>query len=137
MLDSLIAIVIFCVALLMILKTKKYNLSGWMELGLFSLGSVGQRLTTVFSGFELLRLQDRFVYLPEMPYRKVNLDKANRNVLSQDKFEADGGQGTVTGWLNTVTVENVHPNTTVALRMKGISGETGSLNFIPMKQMVL
>ena len=65
--------------------------------------------------------------IPEMPYRKVNLDKANRNVLSQDKFEADGGQGTVTGWLNTVTVENVHPNTTVALRMKGISGETGSL----------
>lgn len=58
MLDSFIAIVIFCVALLMILKTKKYNLSGWMELGLFSLGSVGQRLTTVFSGFELLRLQD-------------------------------------------------------------------------------
>ena len=27
----------------------------------------------------------------------------------------------------SVTVENVHPNTTVALRMKGISGETGSL----------
>ena len=25
-----------------------------------------------------------------MPYRKVNLEKANRNVLSQDKFEADG-----------------------------------------------
>ena len=28
------------------------------------------------------------------------------------------------GWLNTM---NVHPNTTVAIRMKGISGETGSL----------
>lgn len=57
----------------------------------------------------------------------VDENPYNRNVLSQDKFEADGGQGTVTGWLNTVTVENVHPNTTVALRMKGISGETGSL----------
>ena len=31
------------------------------------------------------------------------------------------------GWLNTITIENVHPNTTVAIRMKGISGETGSL----------
>ena len=30
-------------------------------------------------------------------------------------------------WLNTITIENVHPNTTVAIRMKGISGETGSL----------
>ena len=76
---------------------------------------------------ELLRLQDRFVYLPEMPYRKVDLDQAMRNVLSQEKFAADGGQGDVEGWLNTITVENVHPNTTVAIRMKGISGETGSL----------
>ena len=31
------------------------------------------------------------------------------------------------GWLNTITIENVHPNTTVAVRMKGISGETGSM----------
>ena len=74
-----------------------------------------------------LRLQDRFVYLPEMPYRKVDLDQAIRNVLSQEKFAADGGQGDVEGWLNTITIENVHPNTTVAIRMKGISGETGSL----------
>ena len=35
---------------------------------------------------ELLRLQDRFVYLPEMPYRKVDLDQAMRNVLSQEEI---------------------------------------------------
>ena len=29
----------------------------------------------------------------------------------------------LTGWLNTITVENVHPNTTVAIRMKGIAGK--------------
>ena len=97
-----------------------------MAIGMYA-GNSGNALYCPTGYLELLRLQDRFVYLPEMPYRKVNLDKANRNVLSQDKFEADGGQGTVTGWLNTVTVENVHPNTTVALRMKGISGETGNL----------
>ena len=62
-----------------------------------------------------------------MPYRKVDLDKAMRNVLSQEAFEADGGEGSVEGWLSTVTVENVHPNTTVALRMKGLSGSTDSL----------
>ena len=94
-----------------------------MAIGMYA-GNSGNALYCPTGYLELLRLQDRFVYLPEMPYRKVNLDKANRNVLSQDKFEADGGQGTVTGWLNTVTVENVNPNTTVALRMKGISGET-------------
>ena len=60
--------------------------------------------------------------MPEMPYRKVDLDQAMRNVLSQEKFAADGGLGDVEGWLNTITIENVHPNTTVAIRMKGISG---------------
>ena len=97
-----------------------------MAIGMYA-GNSGNALYCPTGYLELLRLQDRFVYLPEMPYRKVNLDKANRNILSQDKFETDGGQGTVTGWLNTVTVENVHPNTTVALRMKGISGETENL----------
>ena len=97
-----------------------------MAIGMYA-GNSGNALYCPTGYLELLRLQDRFVYLPEMPYRKVDLDKTNRNLLSQEKFEADGGQGNVTGWLNTVTVENVHPNTTVALRMKGISGETGSL----------
>ena len=90
-------------------------------------GNSGNSLYCPTGYLELLRLQDRFVYLPEMPYRKVDLDQAMRNVLSQEKFAADGGQGDVEGWLNTITVENVHPNTTVAIRMKGISGETGSM----------
>ena len=94
-----------------------------MAIGMYA-GNSGNALYCPTGYLELLRLQDRFVYLPEMPYRKVDLDQAMRNVLSQEKFAADGGQGDVEGWLNTM---NVHPNTTVAIRMKGISGETGSL----------
>ena len=97
-----------------------------MAIGMYA-GNSGNSLYCPTGYLELLRLQDRFVYLPEMPYRKVDLDQAMRNVLSQEKFEADGGQGDVEGWLNTITIENVHPNTTVAIRMKGISGETGSM----------
>ena len=97
-----------------------------MAIGMYA-GNSGNSLYCPTGYLELLRLQDRFVYLPEMPYRKVDLDQAMRNVLSQEKFAADGGQGDVKGWLNTITIENVHPNTTVAIRMKGISGETGSL----------
>lgn len=97
-----------------------------MAIGMYA-GNSGNALYCPTGYLELLRLQDRFVYLPEMPYRKVNLDQAMRNVLSQEKFAADGGQGDVEGWLNTITIENVHPNTTVAIRMKGISGETGSM----------
>ena len=97
-----------------------------MAIGMYA-GNSGNALYCPTGYLELLRLQDRFVYLPEMPYRKVDLDQAMRNVLSQEKFAADGGHGDVEGWLNTITIENVHPNTTVAIRMKGISGETGSL----------
>ena len=97
-----------------------------MAIGMYA-GNSGNSLYCPTGYLELLRLQDRFVYLPEMPYRKVDLDKAMRNVLTQEKFEADGGQGSVCGWLSTVTVENIHPNTTVALRMKGLSGSADAL----------
>ena len=97
-----------------------------MAIGMYA-GNSGNALYCPTGYLELLRLQDRFVYLPDMPYRKVDLDQAMRNVLSQEKFAEDGGLGDVEGWLITITIENVHPNTTVAIRMKGISGETGSL----------
>lgn len=92
-----------------------------MAIGMYA-GNSGNALYCPTGYLELLRLQDRFVYLPEMPYREVDLDLANRNVLTQEQFETDGGQGSVAGWLNTVTVENVHPSTTVALRINGICG---------------
>ena len=97
-----------------------------MAIGMYA-GNSGNALYCPTGYLELLRLQDCFVYLPEMPYRKVDLDQAMRNVLGQETFEADGGQGNVMGWLNTVTVENVHPNTTVALRVKGLSGSADAL----------
>ena len=96
-----------------------------MAIGMYA-GNSGNALYCPTGYLELLRLQDRFVYLPEMPFRNVDLDLANRNVLTQEQFEADGGQGSVAGWLNTVTVENVHPSTTVALRMNGICGTTNA-----------
>ena len=93
-----------------------------MAIGMYA-GNSGNTLYCPTGYLELLRLQDRFVYLPEMPYRKVDLDKAKRNVLTQEEFTEAGGKGNVAGWLNTITVENVHPNTTVAIRRKGIAGE--------------
>ncbi len=97
-----------------------------MAIGMYA-GNSGNSLYCPTGYLELLRLQDRFVYLPDMPYRKVNLDKTMRNILGQDKFIFDGGQGSPAGWLNTVTVENVHPRTTVAIRMNNLSGKTEEL----------
>lgn len=105
--------------------SNKYGYNN-MAIGMYA-GNSGNALYCPTGCLELLRLQDRFVYLPEMPYRKVNLDKAMRNVLKQEQFLADGGKGSVVGWLNTVSIENVHPDTTVALRMNNLSGNVSDL----------
>ena len=97
-----------------------------MAIGMYA-GNSGNALYCPTGYLELLRLQDRFVYLPEMPYREVDLDQAARNVLSQEQFALDGGEGEVASWRNTVTVENVHPNTTVAFRMNNLSGSAADL----------
>ena len=105
--------------------SNKYGYNN-MAIGMYA-GNSGNALYCPTGYLELLCLQDRFVYLPEMPYRKVNLDKAARNVLTQEQFEQAGGEGTVASWRNTVTVENVHPNTTVSFRMNNLSGSAADL----------
>lgn len=105
--------------------SEKYGYNN-MAIGMYA-GNSGNAMYCPTGYMELLRLQDRFVYLPEMPYRNVDLDKAKRNVLSQDSFIQNGGQGSIIGWLNTVAVENVHPNTTVAIRMNNLSGNAEDL----------
>ena len=97
-----------------------------MAIGMYT-GNSGNALYCPTGYLELLRLQDRFVYLPELPYRKVDLDQAARKVLSQDQFTQDGGEGEVAGWRNSVSVRNVHPNTTVAFRMNNLSGSVSDL----------
>ena len=105
--------------------SNKYGYNN-MAIGMYA-GNSGNALYCPTGYLELLRLQDRFAYLPEMPYREVDLDKAARNVLTQEQFEQVGGEGTVASWRNTVTVENVHPNTTVSFRMNNLSGSAADL----------
>ena len=97
-----------------------------MAIGMYS-GRSGNALYCPTGYLELLRLQDRFAYLPEMPYRKLDMDKATRNVLPQERFEALGGQGRVASWYFGISAVNVHPNTTVALRMNNLSGAVKDL----------
>ena len=105
--------------------SNKYGYNN-MAIGMYA-GNSGNALYCPTGYLELLRLQDRFVYLPEMPYREVDLDQAARNVLAQEQFIADGGEGSVASWLNTAAVRNVHPNTTVAFRMNNLSGAASDL----------
>ena len=105
--------------------SNKYGYNN-MAIGMYT-GNSGNALYCPTGYLELLRLQDRFVYLPELPYREVDLDQVARNVLAQDQFAQDGGEGTVASWRNTATIRNVHPNTTVAFRMNNLSGSASDL----------
>ena len=105
--------------------SNKYGYNN-MAIGMYT-GNSGNALYCPTGYLELLRLQDRFVYLPELPYREVDLDQAARNVLAQEQFAQDGGEGTVASWRNTATIRNVHPNTTVAFRMNNLSGSASDL----------
>ena len=105
--------------------SNKYGYNN-MAIGMYT-GNSGNALYCPTGYLELLRLQDRFVYLPELPYREVDLDQAARNVLAQEQFAQDGGEGTVASWRNTATIRNVHPNTTVAFRMNNLSGSVSDL----------
>ena len=105
--------------------SNKYGYNN-MAIGMYT-GNSGNALYCPTGYLELLRLQDRFVYLPELPYREVDLDQTARNVLTQDQFAQDGGEGTVASWRNTATIRNVHPNTTVAFRMNNLSGSASDL----------
>ena len=105
--------------------SNKYGYNN-MAIGMYT-GNSGNALYCPTGYLELLRLQDRFVYLPELPYREVDLDQAARNVLAQDQFAQDGGEGTVASWRNTAAIRNVHPNTTVAFRMNNLSGSASEL----------
>ena len=105
--------------------SNKYGYNN-MAIGMYA-GNSGNALYCPTGYLELLRLQDRFVYRPEMPYRQIDLDQTARNVLTQEKFTADGGEGNAASWLNTVSVRSVHPNTTVAFRMNNLSGSAAEL----------
>ena len=97
-----------------------------MAIGMFA-GNSGNALYCPTGCMELLRLQDRFVHLPEMPYRKVNLDTAARNVLTQTQFTEDGGAGSIASWCYSAGVENVCSDTTIALRMNNLYGNSSEL----------
>ena len=92
-----------------------------MAIGMYA-GRDGNKLYCPTGYKELLRLQDRFVFLPEMPYRKVDLDKTSRRVLSAAEFQAAGGAGIPASWLHTATLDNLHPATTVSFRINGLTG---------------
>ncbi|WP_052446739.1 hypothetical protein [Candidatus Soleaferrea massiliensis] len=84
----------------------------------------GNSLYCPTNHLELRRLQDRFVYLPDSPYAKVDLDRTGRELLQTDEFrERTGTQLSPVGYLSSKETKE----TTVAFRMNGLSGSPEKL----------
>ena len=98
-----------------------------MAIGMYA-GDSGNALYCPTGTLELLRLQDRFVYLPDAPYKGVNLDDTSRKQLSDTQFKKAGGKGTVISWIHSAEITNIQSTTTVAFRMNGLSGQTDDLS---------
>ena len=71
----------------------------------------------------LLRLRDRFVYLPGTPDRAVDLGGTGRRRLSET--ESAELCGPAASFLHTARVEGMGSNETIAFRINGLSGSLG------------
>lgn len=74
----------------------------------------------------LVRMQDRFAYLPGEPDKKLDIGKMERSVISKEQFEAASGSSeTPVTYLSSAVVEDVTEKTTLAFRFNGLNGKTG------------
>ncbi|MCD8104579.1 MAG: hypothetical protein LUF35_06165 [Lachnospiraceae bacterium] len=83
----------------------------------------------------LLRLQDRFVYLPNFTDVEVDLDQTERILLSDEDFaEASDTEETPVTYLHTAVIDALEEDNVIAFRMNGISGvEAGELCLFVME----
>lgn len=74
----------------------------------------------------LVRMQDRFAYLPGDPDKKLDIGKMERSVVSKEQFEAASGSSeTPATYLLSAVAEDVTEKATLAFRFNGLKGKTG------------
>ncbi len=95
-------------------------------------GNNGNTIYCPTNSLALVRMQDRFVYLPEDEDEKLNLSLMERAVLSDDEFEElSGEEAQVCGYLMAVTIDS-DSEQTVAFRVNGLSGTSSELSLYRM-----
>lgn len=76
----------------------------------------------------LVRLQDRFVYLPDDPQRRVNLDVLERRMPTEKERAALAKHGCEpASYACTVPVSELRGATTLAVRLSGLTGRADGL----------
>lgn len=86
-------------------------------------GNNGNTLYVPTNNMQLLRLQDRFAYLPNRAFERLDIDKMNRELVTAEAFQA-GSDTTYAPvmLLHTATVPCAAEPTVLAVRVTGLEG---------------
>lgn len=89
-------------------------------------GDNGNSVYSPTNSQTLVRLQDRFAYLPDAPQEKLDITRMKRRVIGEEEFshaaKADGAPAT---YLLSATAEHTGEECTIAFRVNGLSGRRG------------
>lgn len=98
---------------------KEYNN---MAVGIMQ-GNNGNSIYCPTNSQVLVRLQDRFAYLPEQPDKKLDLVKMERHVMAQKDFqEATGSSQIPATYLMSAVIDDAKEKQTLSFRVNGLEG---------------
>lgn len=111
---------------------KTYEVSSLPEYNNMAVGMIadksGNNLLCPTNHQELTRIQDRFVYLPETPAARLDLDETTREALSDEEFaERSGSTQTAASYLSGALLPNQAGPITVAFKINGLEGTASDL----------
>lgn len=98
---------------------KEYNN---MAVGIMQ-GNNGNSIYCPTNSKVLVRLQDRFAYLPEQPEKKLEMVKMERHVMAQKDFqEASGSSQSPASYLMSAVIDDAAGKQVLAFRVNGLEG---------------
>lgn len=98
---------------------KEYNN---MAVGIMQ-GNNGNSIYCPTNSQALVRLQDRFAYLPEQPEKKLDIVKMERHVMAQKDFEETSGSSQVpASYLLSAVIDDAVGKQTLSFRINGLEG---------------
>ena len=92
-----------------------------MAIGMYA-GRDGNKLYCPTGYKELLRLQDRFVFLPRCPTGRSIWTRPPAGCFRRQSSRPQAAPAPPPSWLHTATLDNLHPATTVSFRINGLTG---------------
>ncbi len=102
---------------------KEYNN---MAVGIMQ-GNNGNSIYCPTNSQTLVRLQDRFAYLPKQPDKKLDIVKMERHIMTEESFqEASGSSQVPATYLMSAVIEDAKQEQMLSFRLNGLEGEKGS-----------